>query len=320
MRAARLPSAGQAVTTANGTASAGPPASKRMYGSAHGWLAQHKAKRDTSYEGLGPEIMQRQFQRHRVIVADLPHPADFAIEQQTKEKDRMADPEDRTQDDRVRGFDQEVDDKAPGPAECAALLRRQQHVEGAGDFRREPHHEHPRQQCATDIGAHDGRGIITQHERGRRQHEQADPRRRADEHQDGKYQLIAADRPEVREQKKPPILHIALTPAQVSAHELQQCRRICLPPKIFPRYHAHVVAGSPHQSRFDLVVTEDMPLLLAVSGQHWQLAMLDERFEPQDGVVPPIRTAIGLPPRASNRVGAHAEPHAELKDAGEQAR
>ena len=35
--------------------------------------------------------------------------------------------------------------------------------------------------------------------------------------------------------------------------------------------------------------------------------------------MPPIRAAIGLPPRASNRVGAHAEPHAELKDAGEQA-
>ena len=168
--------------------------------------------------------------------------------------------------------------------------------------------------------AHDGSGIITQHERGRREREQADPRRRAHEHQDGKYQLIAADRPEVREQKEPPILHIALTPAQVSAHKLQQCRRIFLPPKIFPRYHAHVVAGSPHQSRFDLVVTEDMPLLLAVSGQHRQMAMLDERFEPQDGVVPPIRTAIGLPPRASNRVGAHAESHAELKDAGEQAR
>ena len=89
-------------------------------------------------------------------------------------------------------------------------------------------------------------------------------------------------------------------------------------PKIFPRHHAHVVAGSPHQRRFDLVVAEDMPLLLAVSGQHRQLAMLDERFEPQDGVVPPIRPAIALPPRAADRVGAHAKPHAELKDAGEQ--
>ena len=36
--------------------------------------------------------------------------------------------------------------------------------------------------------------------------------------------------------------------------------------------------------------------------------------------MPPIRSAIGLPPRASDRVGAHAEPHAELEDAGEQAR
>ena len=42
--------------------------------------------------------------------------------------------------------------------------------------------------------------------------------------------------------------------------------------------------------------------------------------ETQDRVVPPIGPAIGLPPRAADGVGAHAEPHAELEDAGEQAR
>ena len=96
--------------------------------------------------------------------------------------------------------------------------------------------------------------------------------------------------------------------------------RIFLPAEIFPRHHAHVVAGGAHQRRLDLVVTEDMPLLLAVSGQQRKLAMLDERFEPQDRVMSPIRAAIGLPPCASDRVGAHAKPHAELEDAGEQAR
>ena len=167
MRAARLPSAGQAVTIANGTAKAGPPASRRMYGIAHGWLASTRPSAAHPTQRVRPEITQRQCQRHRMIVADLPHPADFAIEQQTKEKDRMADPQDRTQDDRVHRFDEEIDDEAPGAAECAALLRRQQDVEGARDFRREPHHEHPRQQRASGIGAHDGSGIITQHERGR---------------------------------------------------------------------------------------------------------------------------------------------------------
>ena len=47
--------------------------------------------------------------------------------------------------------------------------------------------------------------------------------------------------------------------------------------------------------------------------------MRDERREPDDRVVAPIGSAIALPPGAADRVGAHAEPHAELEDAGERA-
>src|SRR5207237_2025191 len=60
--------------------------------------------------------------------------------------------------------------------------------------------------------------------------------------------------------------------------------------------------------------------LPAATGHERELAVRYERFKPQDGVVAPIRAAIGLPPRASDRIGAHAKPHAELEDAGEQAR
>ena len=47
--------------------------------------------------------------------------------------------------------------------------------------------------------------------------------------------------------------------------------------------------------------------------------MRDERRKPQHRVVAPIGPAIALPPGAADGVGAHAEPHAELKDARERA-
>src|SRR5262245_17140144 len=48
--------------------------------------------------------------------------------------------------------------------------------------------------------------------------------------------------------------------------------------------------------------------------------MRDERPEPEHRVVTPIGSAISLPPRASDRVGAHAEPHAKLEDSCKSAR
>src|SRR5262245_11819746 len=47
--------------------------------------------------------------------------------------------------------------------------------------------------------------------------------------------------------------------------------------------------------------------------------MRNERTEPQHRVVAPIGSAITLPPGAADGVGAHAEPHAELEDAGKRA-
>ena len=47
--------------------------------------------------------------------------------------------------------------------------------------------------------------------------------------------------------------------------------------------------------------------------------MRHERRDAHDGVVAPIGSAIALPPRAADGVGAHAEPHAELEDAGKGA-
>ena len=47
--------------------------------------------------------------------------------------------------------------------------------------------------------------------------------------------------------------------------------------------------------------------------------MRDERLKPQYRVVAPIGSTIALPPGAADGVGAHAQPHAELKDAREGA-
>ena len=50
--------------------------------------------------------MQRQRERHRMIVTGLADPADFVAEQQADEEDRMADPQDRAKQDRIHRFDE----------------------------------------------------------------------------------------------------------------------------------------------------------------------------------------------------------------------
>src|SRR5215213_10639843 len=53
--------------------------------------------------------------------------------------------------------------------------------------------------------------------------------------------------------------------------------------------------------------------------QRRQLAMRDERRQPDDSVMPPVGPAIALPPSAADRVGAHAKAHPKLKDARKSA-
>src|SRR4249920_4069090 len=116
-----------------------------------------------------------------------------------------------------------------------------------------------------------------------------------------------------------PVLHVALAPAQIAADEFNQGRRVLLPTEILFRQDADLVSGGAHQGRLDLVMTEDVTILRSVRRHNWQGAVLDERLQPQRCVVAPVRTAVSLPPRASDRVGAHAEPHPELEDARESA-
>ena len=156
-------------------------------------------------------------------------------------------------------------------------------------------------------------GVATRRRRQRPEDEHADPGRRSDEHQDRDDEIVTVHRLQIREAEERPVLHVALAPAQIAADELDQGRRVFLPAGFF-RQHPHAVTGAAHQHRLKLVVAENVIIV-----QRRQLAMCDERPKPQHGVVPPIGTAIALPPGVADGVGAHAEPHAELEQARESA-
>ena len=94
-----------------------------------------------------------------------------------------------------------------------------------------------------------------------------------------------------------------------------QGRRVLLPARAFLGQHAHFVPGAPHQQRLELVVAE----IVGAVRPRRQVAMRHERRDADDRVVAPIGAAFALPPGAAERVGAHAEPHAELEHARERA-
>ena len=134
------------------------------------------------------------------------------------------------------------------------------------------------EQRAAGIGADEGRRRAGRRQRQRADHQQPDPGRRAEEHQDREHELIAADGLEAGQQQEMPILHVALAPAQVAADELDQRRRVLLEARAFLRQHAHLVAGAPHQHRLDLVVAEHMAVDQRTAGEHRQFAMRHERL------------------------------------------
>ncbi len=229
----------------------------------------------------------------------------------------MAAPHQRCEQEREEGLAREAGDEAPGAAERPALLRPQQHVDEGRELGRRPHEQRDREQREAGVGADE---IAKVRRRGRFQRadgEQRHPRRRAEEHQDREGELIAADRTDAGQQQEPPVLHVALAPAQIAPDEFEQGRGILLEALILERQHPHLVAGAPHQHRLDLVVAED--LRAALFRQRLQIAMRHEGGETQQRVVTPIGPAVGLPPRAADGVGAHAEAHAELEHAGEGA-
>ena len=149
-------------------------------------------------------------------------------------------------------------------------------------------------------------------ERQQRNHD--GPSWNAGEHQNRPQQLKPADRFKPWRCQEFEILHIALTPADIAADELERVRRIVFIRPAFDRHDANFVASAPHQRRFDLIMGKDRPPERRAAHQHRQVASLVERLNPHNRVMPPIRPAVGRPPGLPHGVGAHAKPHAKLKD------
>src|SRR5262249_49735247 len=67
------------------------------------------------------------------------------------------------------------------------------------------------------------------------------------------------------------------------------------------------------------VMAQHIPFYQRAFGERRQLTVPHERRKAHDRVVAPIWSAIALPPGAADGVGAHAQPHAELENAGKGA-
>src|SRR5512143_1430594 len=123
-----------------------PACQEKYIGDCGGLPHRHSNQRDDSEQCMRPKIMQRQRQWYFVVVARLPDPADFAAEYQPGKKTRMAKPQNRAKQDRIRSFDAIVDCKPPGSSEFPAKLRPQKNINRTCNFWREPHHEDTNEQ------------------------------------------------------------------------------------------------------------------------------------------------------------------------------
>ncbi len=88
---------------------------------------------------------------------------------------------------------------------------------------------------------------------------------------------------------------IAVAPAAVALDLVKQIRRRFFVAALQVVRDPHAVAGTPHQRSFDKVMRQDLSRERAAAGQRCQGAMLHERLEPNDRVVPPIVRFAELP-------------------------
>ncbi len=137
-------------------------------------------------------------------------------------------------------------------------------------------------------------------------------------HQDRQQQLQAAERAQARRIQQAEILHVALGPAQLALHEVKHARRIDLIAAVFHGQHAHFVAGAAHVHGLDLIMAHDHATERRLARQGRQMTVVDERRQADDGVVPPIRPLVALPPGRAGGERAHAVAHAELEHAGKR--
>ena len=243
----------------------------------------------------------------------LGRPADAPAKRQSQHEQTHRHSRDRRHQHGQRGLEQSTACDAQAAAIRSTQSGAQQDIDERRDLGRKAHDHDEPEQHQTGISA--DRRLAQQ-----AKHDQAEPGERAEIHCNREQQLAAADRQQPRQSQQLEVLHVALAPAQVAPDEFGECRRIFLPAALFDRQDAYLEPRPAHQHRLDLIMAQDVPAQWGAAGQHRQLAVRDERGQAQNRVVPPIGSAVALPEGRSERVGPHAEPHAELEDAGKWTR
>ena len=129
-----------------------PGRQKQRIGNCSRLRQRQRAERGKSKQCVRPEIVERECEGHRVIVAGLADPSNLAAEQQPGQEDRVAEPQDRAQKNRVDCLDRVIDQEARCSAEITPKRRPRQNVDGTGELRREPHHQDANEKRDACIG------------------------------------------------------------------------------------------------------------------------------------------------------------------------
>src|SRR6185437_15133324 len=145
---------GQAANTKSGAKPAnGRPGAYHCKWNCQGWPSGQKEcvgnrfrtryrqcyQHDSTEQRMRPQIAKSQRKWHPMIIAALPDPPDFPAEHKSDQEDRVAKPEDRAKQNRICGFNDEINGKAHRSAKLTAKISPHQDVDSARDFRRKPH-------------------------------------------------------------------------------------------------------------------------------------------------------------------------------------
>src|SRR4051812_39726299 len=113
------------------------------------------------------------------------------------------------------------------------------------------------------------------------------------------------------------VLQVTLQPTAIAFREIDQVGRTFLVVAGQILCEPHFPAGASHQRCFYAILTEDASAKGTVAGKSRERAMLDERFHPEDRVVPQIIRYAELPVVQARRENRAVEPAGELLHARE---
>src|SRR6185369_11848512 len=107
------------------------------------------------------------------------------------------------------------------------------------------------------------------------------------EQQNCETKLIATHRLKSGHREEAPVLHVALTPAQIATNEFEQGWRVFFPAELFVGQNAHGISGGAHQCRLNLIVAQYVAGFAPAARQYWKFTVRDKRSKPKRRVVTP---------------------------------